>query len=147
MSLLKRIETDYVVAYKAKDADRLGVLRHLKTALKNFQVETRREATEADALDLVGKQAKQRADSIEQFEKAGREDLAAVERAELAILKDYLPEQLSAEAMAQAVDEAVAETGASGMKDMGKVMGLLTPRLKGRVDGKALAEAVKARLA
>lgn len=125
MSLTARIEQDYIVAYKAKDALRLGVLRLLKTAAKNLQVELLRPITDEELATVIQKQAKQRQDSIEQFTAANRVDLADKEAAELTILKDYLPEQLSPEELDAAVVAAAAEvaaTGATGMAGMGKII-------------------------
>jgi len=146
MSIQGRIESDYIVAYKAKDAVRLSVLRHLKTAAKNREVELLHPLTDDDLLDIVSKQLKQRKDSIEQYEKHGRPDLAAVEIAELAVLADYMPQPLSQAELAATIDRLVAETGASGPKDMGKVMQALTLGYKGRYDGKMASEAVRSRL-
>ena len=112
MSLTTRIEQDYIAAYKAKDALRLGVLRLLKTAAKNLQVELMRPVTDEELASVVQKQAKQRQDSIEQFTAANRPDLAEKEAAELSILKDYLPEPLSEEELAAAIDAAIADVKA-----------------------------------
>lgn len=147
MNLSERIEKDYVSAYKAKDAVRLGVLRMLKTAAKNLQVELMRPVTEAELLDVVLKQAKQRQDSIEQFTAANRTDLADKEQAELVILREYLPTPLEGDELAAAIDAAIAETGAKGPQDMGRVMQAIMNAHKGRVDGKALSATVRARLA
>ena len=141
MSLTTRIEQDYIAAYKAKDALRLGVLRLLKTAAKNLQVELDEELA-----SVVQKQAKQRQDSIEQFTAANRPDLAEKEAAELSILKDYLPEPLSEEELAAAIDAAIAALGVTNMSGMGKVIQSVMGDYKGRVDGKAVSAAVKARL-
>lgn len=146
MSLLERIEKDFIVAYKAKDSLRLGVLRLLKTAAKNLQVEQMRPVTEEELLALIQKQAKQRQDSIEQFTAANRTDLADKEAAELTVLKDYLPEQLTAEELDAAVDAAIEATGATGMAGMGKVIQEVMAKYKGRVDGKLVSAAVKTRL-
>lgn len=146
MSLSERIEKDYISAYKAKDQVRLGVLRLLKTAAKNLQVELLRPITDDEMFDLVMKQAKQRMDSIEQFRAAGREDLASKEDAELTVIRDYLPQPLSPEELNQAIDAAILAVGASSMQDMGKVMSSIMADYKGRVDGKALSSAVRARL-
>ncbi|PKN09515.1 MAG: glutamyl-tRNA amidotransferase [Deltaproteobacteria bacterium HGW-Deltaproteobacteria-8] len=146
MSIQGRIESDYIVAYKAKDAVRLSVLRHLKTAAKNREVELLRPLTDDDLLDLISRQVKQRKESIEQYEKHGRSDLAAVEIAELAVLVDYMPSPLTEAELAEAIDRLVAETGASGPKDMGKVMAALTLGYKGRYDGKMASEAVRSKL-
>lgn len=147
MSLTKQIESDYIAAYKAKDQVRLGVLRHLKTAAKNLQVELMRELSDDDMFTVVMKQAKQRQDSIEQFNAASRPDLAAIEAAELEVLKAYLPQQLSDDELVALVDRLIAETGASGMKDMGKVMNPIMADYKGRVDGKKLSTLVREKLA
>ena len=138
MSLTTRIEQDYIAAYKAKDALRLGVLRLLKTAAKNLQVELMRPVTDEELATVVQKQAKQRQDSIEQFTAANRPDLAEKEAAELSILKDYLPEPLS--------EEELAALGVTNMSGMGKVIQSVMGDYKGRVDGKAVSAAVKARL-
>ncbi|HWR02718.1 MAG TPA: GatB/YqeY domain-containing protein [Humidesulfovibrio sp.] len=141
-----RIESDYIAAYKAKDTVRLAVLRHLKTAAKNREVEILRPLTDDDFLEIIARQIKQRRESLEQYEKHGRTDLAAVESAELAVLQDYMPTALTEAELAQAIDRLVAETGAQGPKDMGKVMQALTLAYKGRYDGKKASEAVRARL-
>ena len=143
MSLTTRIEQDYIAAYKAKDALRLGVLRLLKTAAKNLQVELMRPVTDEELASVVQKQAKQRQDSIEQFTAANRPDLA---EKELSILKDYLPEPLSEEELAAAIDAAIAALGVTNMSGMGKVIQSVMGDYKGRVDGKAVSAAVKARL-
>ncbi len=147
MSLAKQIESDYIAAYKAKEQVKLGVLRHLKTAAKNLQVELMRELTDDDIFTVIMKQAKQRHDSIEQFTSAGRADLAAVEAAELEVLKEYLPQPLTDDELAALVDKLIAETGAAGMKDMGKVMNPIMTDYKGRVDGKKLSALVREKLA
>lgn len=146
MSVIEAIEQDYLRAYKAREEQRVGVLRLLKTAAKNRQVELLRPLNDDEMLDVIQKQAKQRQDSIEQFTAANRKDLADREAAELEILRGYLPTPLTAEELAAAVEAAVAETGAEGMPAMGKVMTALMAACKGRVDGKAASEAVKARL-
>ena len=144
MSLSARLEQEYIVAYKAKDAVRLGVLRLLKTALKNFQVQHLRAPDDGDVLDLIAKQCKQRQESISQFTAAGRMDLSDKEEAELAVLKGYMPEPLDGDALLAAIRELAAEAGAVGPKDMGRVMQALSGKYKGRYDGKAASEAVKA---
>ena len=146
MSLSQQIQTDYLAAYKAKDALRLSVLRHLKTAATNLSVELKRDVNDDELLDVVLKQAKQRQDSIEQFKAGGRDDLAAKEEAELVILKDYLPQTLSADELEKAVNEAMQKTGASTARDMGKVMASLMEDYKGRLDGKAVSALVRSKL-
>ncbi|SKA71072.1 GatB/YqeY domain-containing protein [Desulfobaculum bizertense] len=146
MSLLKKIGSDYIAAYKAKDKDRVSVLRMLKSELKNKQVETGNEPSDAEVLDLITKQVKQRKESIEQYSNAGREELAEQEAAEMALLKEYLPEALTQEELEKAIDDTIAELGAEGMKDMGRVMGQITAAYKGRIDGKVASSLVRAKL-
>ena len=146
MSLILKLEQDYLTAYKAKDTVRLNVLRLLKTALKNFQVEHIRPPVDADVLDLITKQCKQRQDSIEQYTAASRPELAEKEAAEMAILCGYMPPRLSEAELAGIVAELVNEVQAAGMKDMGKVMQALSSGYKGRYDGKAASDAVRAAL-
>lgn len=146
MSLSTRIEQDYIAAYKAKDTLRVGVLRLLKTAAKNLQVELMRPITDEELATVIQKQAKQRQDSIEQYSAANRPDLAAKEADELAILKEYLPEPLSAAELDAAIENVVAELGVTNMSGMGKVIKAVMDGYKGRVDGKAVSAAVKARL-
>ena len=149
MSLTERIDSDYVQAYKAKDALRLSVLRMVKTAVKNRLVELRRPGGSLDdgeLMDVFIKEAKQRQDSIEQYTAAHRPDLAEKEAQELAILKEYLPQALSPEELAAAIDATVAELGATGPRDMGRVISAVMNAFKGRVDGKEVSAAVKLRL-
>lgn len=137
MTLEQKIETDYLVAYKSKDAVRLSVLRLLKTAMKNLLVERmQKPLEEGDILDLISRQCKQRQDSITQYNTANRPDLAAKEEKELVILKAYMPEQISGDALKALIKDLIAETGASGAREMGKVMQALTAQYKGRYDGK-----------
>lgn len=149
--LNQRVQSDYLAAYKAKDALRLSVLRLLKAAATNLEVELKRPITDAELLGIILKQAKQREDSIEQFTAGARPDLAAKEEEELAILKDYLPQPLEGEeleaAIKAAMDEAEAALGKPlEARDMGKVMSLLTDKYKGRFDGKVVSALVKSKL-
>ncbi|MDE5879798.1 MAG: GatB/YqeY domain-containing protein [Desulfovibrio sp.] len=149
MSLTERIDSDYVAAYKAKDALRLSVLRMVKTAAKNRLVELRRPGGSLDAaelLDVFIKEAKQRQDSIEQYTAAGRADLADKEAQELAILRGYLPRALTPEELSAAIEAAVAELGATGPRDMGRVISAVMGAFKGRAAGKEVSAAVKKRL-
>ncbi len=146
MSLLEQLEKDYITAYKAKDAVTLGVLRLLKTALKNFQVEHMRPPTDEDLVTLLQRQCKQRQDSMEQFKAAGRQELVDKESAEYDVLCSYLPEPLQGEELAEVIRLAVAEVGAKDMKDMGRVMQCLTSAYKGRLDGRTASAAVRAAL-
>ncbi len=143
MNLGEKIESDYIAAYKGKNAIQLSVLRLLKTAAKNLQVELRRPPDEGELMDLVIKQCKQRQDSIEQFTAAGRLDLADKESAEMAVLRAYLPEPLEGEALKEAAESAIAELNAASPKDMGRVIQHLMAAYKGRVDGKAVSAVVK----
>jgi uncharacterized protein YqeY len=148
MSLVATITSDIANAMRQRDQAALGPLRMLKAALMNREVEKGRALDDAESLAVVQQLVKQRRDSIEQFQAGGRQDLVEKEQAELIFLQRYLPPAADPEAIAKAIDAAVTESGATSVKDMGKVMKLVTSALAGQsVDGKALAEAVKARLA
>jgi len=147
MPLKDKITEDMKAAMRAKETARLGTVRLLLAAMKQKEVDERVELTDADVLSIVEKMLKQRRESIAQYEKAARQDLADAEKAEIAILSAYLPQQLSEAEVAQAVAAAIGESGAAGVKDMGKVMGLLKPRLAGRTDMGKLSGLVKAKLA
>ena len=139
------IMSDLKEAMKAKDTVALTTLRALKTALTNAAIESGNKnnvVEEADALTIVRKQLKQRQDSIEQFEKAGRSELAEGEKAEIVVLEKYLPTALSEDEVAAIVKEALAETGATSRADMGKVMGIVQAKAAGRADGKTLSQEV-----
>lgn len=146
MSLSERIEKDYVAAFKAKRTDEVAVLRMLKAAVKNKQVELRRELADNEILDVVAKQVKQRQESIDQFRAAGRVDLAEIEERELLILRTYLPTALSPAELEEAVTTTIQALGASGMKDMGRVMNAILGEYAGRIDGKELSALVRAKL-
>jgi len=146
MSIAEQIDKDYVQAYKAKDQVRLGTLRLLKTAAKNKQVELMRPLTDDDYMTVIIRELKQRQDSIEQFTAAGRTDLADKEAAEAEVLKAYMPAQLTAEELADVVEKTCAPLLEGGMKNMGKAISAIMAEYKGRVDGKAVSDAVKARL-
>lgn len=147
MSLTDTLSADIARAMKAKDATQLTALRMLKTALTNKSIEKGRALDGAEELQVVNALVKQRRDSIEQFEAAGRQELAAKERAEIAVLDAYLPPAASDDELVNAVDAAVASTGATGAKDMGKVMRAVMSALAGKtVDGKRVNELVRARL-
>jgi uncharacterized protein YqeY len=133
-------------AMRAKDSARLSTVRLLLAALKQREVDERIVLTDADVLSAIEKMIKQRRESIVQYEKAARKDLADVEKFEIGVLSGYLPQQMGDAELAQAVAAAVAESGASGIKDMGKVMALLKPRLAGRADMGAVSSLVKAKL-
>ncbi len=147
MNLSKQIDSDYIVAYKAKDTVKVAVLRHLKTAIKNRMVEEKSDTLPDDAVfDLIARQVKQRKDSFDQYTKAGRDDLAKVEAEELVALELYMPKQLNDDELSAAIDKAIADMGASGMQDMGKVMGVILGAYKGQVDGKKASDLVKSKL-
>jgi uncharacterized protein YqeY len=146
MSLSARIEKDYLTAFKAKKTDEVAVLRMLKAAVKNKQVDLRRELTDSEILDVVAKQVKQRQESIDQFRAAGRIDLAEIEEREHLILRAYLPTALSPQELEEAVAMTIQTLAASGMKDMGKVMNAILGEHAGRVDGKELSALVRAKL-
>jgi uncharacterized protein YqeY len=147
MSLKTRITDEMKDAMRAKDAPRLSTIRMLLAAVKQREVDERIELTDADVLAVIEKMIKQRKDSIAQFEAGKREDLAAIERAEVAVLDAYLPAKLSDAEVDALIAEAIATTGAGGMAAMGKVMGVLKPRLAGRADLGAVSAKVKAKLA
>lgn len=132
---------------KAGEKDRLAVLRLISAAFKQFEVDERAEVDDERAVELLTRMAKQRRESIEQYAAAGREDLAARERFELEVITTYLPEQLDDAAIGAAIDAAIAATDAAGMREMGKVMGVLNKELKGRADMAAVSTRVKTRLA
>jgi uncharacterized protein YqeY len=134
-------------AQRARETARLGTIRLLLAAIKQKEVDERIELDDAAVSGIVEKLIKQRKDSISQFQAAGRDDLVAAEQAELVVLQAYLPEQLSAVEVEAAVAAAIAESGAASAKDMGKVMGLLKPRLAGRADMGQVSALIKARLA
>jgi len=146
MPLKEKITEDMKAAMRAKDSARLSTVRLLLAAMKQKEVGERVELGDADVLSIIEKMIKQRRESIAQFEKAGRTDLAEAEKAEIAVLSGYLPQQLSEGEVVQAVAAAIAESGAAGVKDMGKVMALLKPRLAGRADMGRLSGLVKSKL-
>ena len=147
-TLMERVTQDIAGAMKQKDQVTLSPLRMLKAALMNRELAKGQSQTDAEALQVVNSLVKQRRDSIEQFQAGGRQDLADKERGEIDLLQRYLPPAADEGAIAAAIEAAVSETGAAGPKDMGKVMKAVTARLAGlSVDGRALSEAVKKRLA
>ncbi len=146
MSLKDRITEDMKTAMRAKDGERLATIRLLLAALKQKEVDERVELDDAAVIGVVDKLLKQRRDSIEAFSKAGRQDLADKEAAEMRVIEVYLPARMSAEEVTAAVAAIVAETGATGPADMGKVMGAAKARLAGKADMAAVSAAVKAAL-
>jgi uncharacterized protein YqeY len=144
--LKSQIQDEMKVAMKAGDKARLGVIRLILAAIKQREVDERIELDDTQVLVVLDKMLKQRRDSIAQYEAAGREDLAAVERFEVGVIQDYLPQPLSDAELASLIDAAIAGTGASVMGDMGKVMAELRPRVQGRADMAAVSAQVKHRL-
>ncbi|GJH27998.1 GatB/YqeY domain-containing protein [Caballeronia novacaledonica] len=147
MSLKDQISDDMKTAMRAKETERLGTIRLLLAGIKQREVDDRVTLDDAGITAVIDKMIKQRKDSISQFEAAGRTDLADKEKAELVVLSAYMPEQLSADAIAAEVQAAVAAIGAAGPQDMGKVMGVLKPKLAGKADMTAVSAQVKAALA
>ena len=146
MSLKDRIQQDVKDAMRAKDKTRLAAIRLITAAIKQREVDERIELDDAQVTAVLDKMAKQRRESISQFEKAGRDDLIAQEVVELEIIQSYLPEQLGEDEINALIDTAMQATGATSVKDMGKVMGQLKPKLQGRADMGAVSALIKARL-
>ena len=149
MTVQERIDSDLKDAMRAKDTTKLGVLRMLKSALKYAAIaksDAEAELSEAEAAQVIRKQAKQRQDSIESFEKGGRAELAKKEKEELSILNAYLPQEMSADELAKVVRETIGEVGATSKTQMGAVMKALQAKVAGRVDGKALSTEVQKQL-
>ena len=146
MSLKGSITDDMKSAMKAGDKDRLKVVRLILAAIKQVEVDTRSDLDDAAVLGVLDKMVKQRRDSVEQFQKGGRDDLASIELAEIAVLETYLPEQLSDAELDALVEEAISSTGAESIRDMGKVMGQIKTKAAGRADMGAVGAKVKARL-
>jgi uncharacterized protein len=146
MSLKVRINDDMKAAMRARETERLGTIRLLLAAIKQREVDDRIELDDAGVTAVIDKMIKQRKDSISQFETAGRTDLVAKEKGELDVLAAYMPAQMSDDEIAAEVQAAVAQTGAAGPQDMGKVMGVLKPKLAGRADMTAVSARVKAAL-
>jgi uncharacterized protein YqeY len=147
MTLKTRIQDDMKDAMRAKDAARLGTIRLLLAAIKQREVDERKEMADADVLAVVDKMIQQRKDSVTQFEAGKREDLASAERAEIAVLQGYLPAQASDAEIDAMIAEAIAATGAAGPAGIGKVMAVVKPKLAGRADIGAVSAKVKAKLA
>lgn len=146
MSLKSRITEDMKSAMRAKDAPRLGTIRLLQAAIKQREVDERIELEDTHVIEVIEKMLKQRRDSICQYEAANRADLADVEKNEVLVLQEYLPQALSDGEIAELLDKAIAETGASGVKDMGKVVAAVKPQVVGRADMGKVSGLIKARL-
>jgi uncharacterized protein YqeY len=146
MTLKARITEDMKSAMRAKESARLSAIRLLLSAMKQREVDERIELTDADVMGIIEKMIKQRRESIVQYEKGARADLADAEKFEVGVLSSYLPQQMSEADVAAAIDAAMAETGAKAMPDMGKVMAILKPTLAGRADMGKVSALVKSRL-
>jgi len=147
VSLRDRIQSDVATAMRSGDALRRDVLRMTQSAAYNLEKRERRTLSDDDYAAVLSKEVKTRRESVEAFRKGAREDLAAKEEAEIAILSEYLPQQLTEDEIGALVDDAVAATGATSARDMGKVMGWLSPKTRGRADGKRVSELVARALA
>ena len=147
MTLKQRLTDDMKAAMKSGDRDSLGVIRLINAAIKQKEVDERVELDDAAVLAVLDKMVKQRKDSVTQYEAAAREDLAAIERAEIVVIERYLPAKLDEAAIAAAIEAAIASTGAAGPADMGKLMGVLKPQLAGQADMGQVSALVKRRLA
>ena len=146
MSLKETITDAVKTAMKAKEKEKTATLRLITAAIKQIEVDERRELSDDDVITILTKMVKQRRESIEQFTKGNRTDLADIEIAELDIIQDYLPEQLSEEEIDTLITKAIADSGAETIKDMGKVMGILKPQLQGRAEMGPVSGKIKARL-
>ncbi|HQR30508.1 MAG TPA: GatB/YqeY domain-containing protein [Anaeromyxobacteraceae bacterium] len=147
MALRERLDEDLKTAMRAKDSLRMNTVRGLKSAVKYREIELMKPLDDAGIVGVVGSEIKRRRDSVEQYRAANRPDLAEKEEAELRILQDYLPQQLSSAELEAKVAEVIARVGAQGPKDMGAVMKALLPEVQGKADGKVVSELVKQRLA
>jgi uncharacterized protein len=147
MELRARIEEALKNAIRGKNETAKDALRMLLTSVKLKEKEFRRQPSETEIHQVISSLVKQRHDSVEQFEKGGRADLASKEKDEIRVLQDFLPQQLSPEELERVVDESVSEAGAASLKDMGRVMKILMPKVAGRADGKIVNELVRSRLA
>ena len=143
MSLLSRLNDDMKTAMKAKDKESLQVIRMIKSSIQNEQIKEVHDLTEEEELTVLSREMKQRRDSLHEFEEAGRDDLAEKVKSEIVIVEKYMPEQLSDEEIRQLVQEAITQTGASSMKEFGKVMGAIMPKVKGKADGNQVNAIVK----
>ncbi len=146
MSLKQQINDDMKAAMRAKETARLGAIRLLLAAMKQREVDERIELTDADVVSIIEKMLKQRRDSISQYKAANRQDLVDVEEFEVSVLQGYMPQQLSEAEITAAIAEAIAATGAAGPQDMGKVMGVVKPKLAGRADMGKVSGLIKAQL-
>ena len=143
MIFKNKLDQEMILAAKATDKIRLSALRMLKNGMHNREIDLKRELNETEFFQLLSGMVKQRKDSIEQFDKGGRPDLVAKEEAELKVIQEFMPVQMSEAELDEVIAEAVRETGAVGVRDMGKVMKILMPKVAGKADGKTIGEKVK----
>lgn len=143
MSLGERLNDDMKQAMKNKDKFRLTVIRMIRSAIKNLEIAQKRTLDDDEVLDILQREVKQRKDSLQEFTKAGREDLASDVQAEIAVISEYLPQPMTEEEMKAVVQQTIQEVGASSKADMGKVMGALMPKVKGRADGRLVNQMVQ----
>ena len=146
MPLMEQLTADMKDAMKQGEKERLSVIRLVRGAIRQAEIDGKKTLSDDEIIDVLTKEVKMRRDSIEEFERGGRTDLVDKTKSEIAVLIPYLPEQLSADEVKKIVENAVAEVGATTAKDMGKVMGILMPRVKGRTDGKLVNEIVRSLL-
>jgi hypothetical protein len=143
MSLIERLNEDMKQAMKSQDKFRLSVIRMVRSSIKNAEIERQHPLDDQEVLDILQREVKQRKDSLQDFEKAGRQDLVDQVNEEIRILQEYMPQQMSEEEIIALVQQTIQETGASSKADMGKVMGALMPKVKGRADGKLVNRIVQ----
>lgn len=143
MSLLKQLQTDMITAMKNRNKDTLAVVRMLKASVQNAQIEAGHDLTPDEEVAVMSREYKQRKESLEEFQKAGRQDLIDKTNNELKVVEKYMPKQLSADDVKKIVTETVQQVGAASMKDFGKVMGAVMPKVKGQADGKLVNQTVK----
>lgn len=146
MSLKQKLQEDLKSSMKNKDTVRKSVVTLIRASIKQYEVDNRVELDDEGIIDIISKQMKQRRDSLEEFAKANRQDLVSETESEIEVLKEYLPQQLSEEELNKIVKETISELGATSMKDMGKIMSAMMPKVKGKADGKQINELVKANL-
>ncbi len=146
MTILERLERDMIAATKAREAERLRVIRYVRSETKNREIELGRPLEDADVVEVLARLAKKHRESIDQFEKGGRDDLVDRERRQLAVIEEYLPAPLDEEELSAIVEEVLADVGAKGPGDLGAVMRTLMPRVRGRAEGAAVKAMVVARL-
>lgn len=143
MSLAERLNNDMKQAMKNQDKFKLSVIRMIRSSIKNAEIDQRRELSEEEVLDIINRELKQRKDSLHEFQKAGRDDLVEQSQKEIEVIHEYLPAQLTEEEVKAIVQQTIQEVGASSKAEMGKVMGALMPKVKGRADGKLVNQIVQ----